>query len=567
MTATPASAARGILTGTPVVPGVALGPVVRPTVALPAELVAAFADRLFTPEQGLEAYDEAVSGVAEALLARSANASGATSEVLVATAALVRDKGLRAAVRKRLGAGDDLLASVQGAIEQFATLFTQMGGLMAERVTDLRDIERRLVARLVGAPEPGVHTPGEPSVIVAEDLAPADTAGLNPTLVVALVTEQGGPTSHTAIIARQLGIPCVVGVAGATQLADGAIVLVDGGRGTVESSPDAGDAADRVEADRAWQALLDAWSGPAATADGVPVKLMANVADPASARVAAEGPVEGVGLFRTELCFLDRAEEPTVEEQAELYADVLSAFSDGRHVVVRTLDAGSDKPIAYATPAGEQNPALGIRGLRLSFGNQGLLQRQVEAVARAARSTGTAPWVMAPMVATVAEAADFAALVRDHGLTPGVMIEVPSAALLADRMLEVVDFLSIGTNDLTQYAMAADRMATGLAHLTDPWQPAVLPLVAMPAEAGRGAGKPVGVCGEAAADPALAAVLVGLGITSLSMAPAAVRAVGAQLGAVTADACREAAEVALAASDPHTARAQVRAVLGAATAP
>jgi phosphotransferase system enzyme I (PtsI) len=171
---------------------------------------------------------------------------------------------------------------------------------------------------------------------------------------------------------------------------------------------------------------------------------------------------------------------------------------------------------------------------------------------------------MAPMVATVAEAAEFAALVRSHGLTPGVMVEIPSAALLAARLLEVVDFLSIGTNDLTQYAMAADRMATGLAHLTDPWQPAVLRLIAMTADAGRAAGKPVGVCGEAAADPVLATVLVGMGVTSLSMAPAAVRAVGAQLGAVSSDACRVAADAALSAADPQEARAAVREVLGTA---
>jgi phosphotransferase system enzyme I (PtsI) len=168
---------------------------------------------------------------------------------------------------------------------------------------------------------------------------------------------------------------------------------------------------------------------------------------------------------------------------------------------------------------------------------------------------------MAPMVATVEEAAGFAERMRPYGLTVGVMVEIPSAALLADQILETVDFMSIGTNDLTQYAMAADRMATDLAHLTDPWQPAVLRLIAMTAAAGRRADKPVGVCGEAAADPALAAVLVGMGITSLSMASAAVRAVGAHLGTVSTDVCRLAAEAALAASDPQEARAAVREVL------
>ncbi len=269
-----------------------------------------------------------------------------------------------------------------------------------------------------------------------------------------------------------------------------------------------------------------------------------------------------MGLFRTELCFLNRTDEPSAEEQASIYGEVLAPFA-GRYVVVRTLDAGSDKPVAFATHEGEENPALGVRGLRLSFDNPDLLSRQLDGIAAAARETGTETWVMAPMVATVAEAAAFADAVRERGLKPGVMVEVPSAALLAHRMLEVVDFLSIGTNDLTQYTMAADRMATDLAHLTDSWQPAVLQLIAITAEAGKQAGKPVGVCGEAAADPLLACVLIGMGITSLSMASAAVRPVGARLASASMDALEDAAEAALAASDPKAARDAVRRVLGA----
>jgi phosphotransferase system enzyme I (PtsI) len=437
-----------------------------------------------------------------------------------------------------------------------------MGGLMAERATDLLDIERRIVARLVGEPEPGVARPDVPSVLVAGDLAPADTAGLDVEVVLALVTERGGATSHTAIIARQLGIPCVVGVAGALGLPHGAPVLVDATVGTVETGVPEAEARQRVEADRAARAALESWTGPGRTSDGVHVELLANVADAESARHAAQAPVEGVGLFRTELCFLDRRDEPTVEEQAEVYAAVLAPFAEeGRHVVVRTLDAGSDKPIAFATLDDEENPALGVRGLRLATNNPQLLERQLDGVAAAAGSSGADTWVMAPMVATVAEAADFADRVRARGLRAGVMIEVPSAALLADRVLEVVDFLSIGTNDLTQYVMAADRLASDLAHLTDPWQPAVLQLVARTAEAGQRAGKPVGVCGEAAADPLLAVALVGMGVTSLSMAPAAVRAVGAQLAAVTSDCCTEAARAAVAAADPMAGRAAVRDLL------
>ena len=548
------------LRGTPVVPGVAFAPALLVRGEVSPEAIARFDGAALDEEKALTSYDEAADAVADGFVRRADKASGHAAEVLTASAGLARDKGLRSAVRKHLRSGEDLLTSVHGGVEQFVTVFTSMGGLMAERVTDLRDIERRVVAHLVGEPEPGVQLPDDPVVLVAEDLAPSDTATLDPRVVMALVTERGGPTSHTAIIARQLAIPCVVGTAGAMTITAGTPLLVDGVAGTIVSSPDPDEAARLVEADRVQREALTSWTGPGETADGTHVKILANVADGESARAAATGPVEGVGLFRTELCFLNRADEPSADEQASIYGEVLAPFA-GRYVVVRTLDAGSDKPVAFATHEGEENPALGVRGLRLSFDQPDLLTRQLDGIAAAARSTGTETWVMAPMVATVAEATDFAAAVRERGLKPGVMIEVPSAALLAYRMLEVVDFLSIGTNDLTQYTMAADRMASDLAHLTDAWQPAVLQLIAITAEAGKRAGKPVGVCGEAAADPLLACVLVGMGITSLSMASAAVRPVGARLASASMDALEEAAEAALAANDPMAAREAVRAVL------
>jgi phosphotransferase system enzyme I (PtsI) len=550
------------LHGTPVVPGVAYGPALVVRGEVSTDAIARFDGSALGEDEALAAYDEAAQAVSDGFARRADKASDAAAEVLTASAGLARDKGLRSAVRKHLRSGDDLLTSVNAAVEQFGAVFTQMGGLMAERVTDLRDIERRVVAHLVGEPEPGVQMPDDPVILLAEDLAPSDTATLDPRVVLALVTERGGPTSHTAIIARQLAIPCVVGTAGVMEVPAGTPLLVDGATGTIETSPDADKAAELVQSDRAQREALATWSGPGETADGTKVKILANVADGESARSAATGPVEGVGLFRTELCFLNRADEPSADEQARIYGEVLEPFA-GRYVVVRTLDAGSDKPVAFATHEGEENPALGVRGLRLSFDNPGLLVRQLDGIAAAAKATGTETWVMAPMVATIAEAADFAAAVRERGLRPGVMVEIPSAALLAHRMLEVVDFLSIGTNDLTQYTMAADRMATDLAHLTDAWQPAVLQLIAITAEAGKQAGKPVGVCGEAAADPMLACVLVGMGITSLSMASAAVRPVGARLATASMDALEDAAEAALSASDPRAARDAVRRVLGA----
>ncbi len=551
------------LTGTPVVPGVGYGPVVVASGEVSSTAIAAFGTGGFADaEAALAAYDDAAAAVTAGYAAKADAATGQVAAVMRASAGLAADRGLRGAVRKRLRGGADLLSSVHDAVDEFAAVFLQLGGLMAERVADLRDIERRLVARVVGEPEPGLPTPTVPSILVAEDLAPADTADLDPALVLALATERGGPTSHTAIIARQLGIPCVVGVEGLLEIAPGTVVLIDGKQGTIHIEPEQAWAQQQVAAAARDRAAHETWTGPGTTADGLAVKILANVADAQSATLAAQSPVEGVGLFRTELCFLNQATEPSVEEQSRIYERVLAPFGDDRYVVVRTLDAGSDKPVAFATLPGEENPALGVRGLRLSFANPGLMDRQLDAIAMAAAATGTEAWVMAPMVATVAEAADFGAKVRARGMSAGVMVEVPSAALLAHRMLEEVDFLSIGTNDLTQYTMAADRMASELAHLTDAWQPAVLQLIAITAEAGRQAQKPVGVCGEAAADPLLACVLVGMGITSLSMAAAATRPVGARLASVTSAQCEDAAEAALAASDPAGGRAAVLELLG-----
>ena len=550
-----------VLKGVPVVPGVAYAPVIRP--GRPPTVDDSGAADVSEADRPAEAarFAAAASAVATRLRDRAAHATGAASEVLAATATLAPDRAWLGAAEKRIGSGSPATRAVHEAVAQFADLFTKMGGLMAERVTDLQDIRDRVVAELSGLPEPGVPVPDVPSILCAEDLAPADTAGLDPALVVALATTLGGPTSHTAIIARQLGIPCVVAVEGLDAVPVGSLVLVDGTVGTVAVAPDEADATQAVAEGRYAADRAAHWTGPGATADGHPVAILANVQDGAAARSARATPAEGVGLFRTELCFLNRDTEPSVDEQAEIYGEVLDAFA-GQKVVIRTLDAGSDKPLKFAGHPDEANPALGVRGIRIAQANPGILDRQLEGIAAAAQRTGNQPWVMAPMISTAEEAKNFAAAVRRHGLTPGVMIEVPAAALLADRILDHVDFLSIGTNDLAQYTMAADRMSADLATLTDPWQPAVVALVAMAARAGAAVGKPVGVCGEAAADPLLACVLVGLGVTSLSAAAAAVQGVGARLSSVTLAQCREAAEAVLATAGAAEARAAALAVCG-----
>lgn len=544
------------------VPGVQYAPVIRPGRSVPVDQLATSpeVDEQARPAE-VSRFGAAAATVAQRLRDRAAHASGAASEVLAATAMLAQDRAWLGAAEKRIGQGAPAVRATVEAVAQFTDLFTQMGGLMAERVTDLRDIRDRVIAELSGLAEPGVPVPEVPSILCAEDLAPADTAGLDPTLIVGLATTLGGPTSHTAIIARQLGIPCVVAVDGLEDIAEGTAVLLDGTRGTVTVAPDAETARAEVEREAGIAAAAATWTGPGATADGHPVAVLANVQDGAAARAARQTPAEGVGLFRTELCFLNRDSEPTVEEQTQIYGEVLDAFA-GQKVVIRTLDAGSDKPLRFAGHADEANPALGVRGIRIAAGNPDLLERQLESIAAAAERTGNPPWVMAPMIATAEEARNFAERVRAYGLTPGVMIEVPAAALLADRILAHVDFLSVGTNDLAQYTMAADRMSAELATLTDPWQPAVLALLAMAAEAGAAAGKPVGVCGEAAADPLLACVLVGLGVTSLSAAAAAVRAVGAKLASVTLQQCRDAAAAVLVTDSAAHARAAAQGIIG-----
>ena len=543
------------------VAGVAYAPVIRPGArpSIPADTGADVAEADRPGEVGR--LKDAAATVAGRLRDRAGQATGVASEVLATTAALAQDRAWLADAEKRIAAGSPAQQAVGAAIGKISDALAKAGDLMAERVTDLRDVRDRVLAQLAGLPEPGVPVPEAPSVLCAEDLAPADTAGLDPTLVVALATTLGGPTSHTAIIARQLGIPCVVAVDGLDEVPSGVPVMVDGARGTVTVAPDADEANAAVQTSRAEAQRVARWQGPGATSDGHPVAVLANVQDGAAARAACQTPAEGVGLFRTELCFLNRDTEPSVDEQARIYGEVLSAF-DGRKVVIRTLDAGSDKPLKFAGHPDEANPALGVRGVRISFGNPGLMTRQLESIAAAAAATGNSPWVMAPMIATPDEAKNFADQARSLGLTPGVMIEIPAAALLAGHILEHVDFLSIGTNDLAQYTMAADRMSAELATLTDPWQPGVLALVDMTARAGAAAGKPVGVCGEAAADPLLACVLVGMGISSLSAAATAVPGVGAALAAVTRQQCQEAAHAVLATASAADARAAAFEVLG-----
>ena len=547
------------LRGVGVSPGVAVGPVALMGGKVPEPPAGATG---LDADAERQAAQSALEAVAAELEARGRAAGGDAQDVLEAQAMMVRDPSLDDQVGSLTGQGRSAARAVWEAFTVYRDVLASAGEYMAARVADLDDLRARTVAHLLGVPVPGLPDPGHQFVLVARDLAPADTAVLDASKVLGFVTEEGGPTSHTAIMAKSLGVPAVVGCAGATDLADGTRVIVDGGSGEVRVDPSEAE----VEAARARvaarQAARGRATGPGATADGQPVALLANIGGPADAPAAVEAGAEGVGLFRTEFLFLDRADPPTLEEQRQAYQAVFDAFPEGAKIVLRTLDAGADKPLAFLNLSNEPNPALGQRGLRAVRRAPEVLADQLEAIGRAAGASSADVWVMAPMVATAEETAWFRAQAHRQPIgRAGVMIEIPAAALQARAVLAEADFVSIGTNDLAQYTLAADRMSGPLAALNDPWQPALLRLIGMVGAAGQTEAKPVGICGEAAADPALAPVLVGLGATSLSMSARSLSDVGAVLKTVTLQQCRDLGVLAVEAADADSGRVAVRAAL------
>jgi phosphotransferase system enzyme I (PtsI) len=480
---------------------------------------------------------------------------------------MAEDSTLADDVAQRIDGGRTAERAVFEGFAVFRDMLVSLGGYMGERATDLDDVAQRVIAALEGRPAPGVPESDTPYVLVARDLAPADTALLDLSKVLGLVTQEGGPTSHTAILAREKAIVAVVGVAGAHDLADGVEVVLDAEAGTVTVAPSG---EQRAEAQRRIEERRAALSGglePGALADGTAIPLLANLGSAEGTQKALDAGAEGVGLFRTEFLFLDQRMAPTVEQQREQYVRLLQAFP-GKKVVVRVLDAGADKPLEFLNDAHEDNPALGLRGLRALRASEDILREQLTALAEADAQTEADLWVMAPMVSTVEETRWFVRLATEYGLkTVGVMVEVPSAALLADRVLKEAAFASIGTNDLTQYTLAADRLLGSVAGFQDPWHPAVLRLIGEVGAAGAAHAKPVGICGEAAADPLLAVVLVGLGATTLSMSPAALADVRLSLKRYTLDQARSLAEVALAADGAADAREAVRSAAARFTSP
>lgn len=530
--------------------GVAVGSVIRMAAALPEPSDAPRADSV-SAESEIERVTKSLALVNADLNRRAEEAANGdegakqAAPILQAIAMFASDPALAQSINTLIEQGKTAERAVLegfGAVEE---MFKTIGGYQGERAADLHDVGQRVIADLMGVPAPGVPVSDTPFVLVAEDLSPADTAGLDLDKTLAIVTSQGGPTSHTAILARARGIVAVVSAAGADDLKNGETVIVNAAESTITTEPSDEQVA-AAEAAKAKAAKAKELRGkPGATKDGYHIPLLANVGKPSDGKTALEYGAEGVGLFRSEFLFIGNAEPPSVEEQTKAYAELLAQFP-GKKVVIRMLDAGADKPLPFLTPEDEPNPALGLRGLRTLRTHMNVLEGQLKALAAADAQTDADLWVMAPMVADAHEAAYFVKLGKSFGLKKvGVMAEVPSIALMADQVAKVADFVSIGTNDLTQYTLAADRTLGSVANYQTAWHPAVLRAIKLIADAGNANGMPVGVCGEAAADPDLAVVLTGIGVNSLSMTPVALDDVRAELAGVTLEEAQEKAAKAL----------------------
>ncbi|MGF7174058.1 phosphoenolpyruvate--protein phosphotransferase [Azospirillum doebereinerae] len=441
--------------------------------------------------------------------------------------------------------------------------------VLAARAADLRDVGRRVLARIDPSLRGGTlrDLPDTPCILIAEDLSPSDTAGLDMARVIGLATAQGGPTSHTAILARTLGLPAMVaGGGGLLGVANGTPAILDGQSGRLYLNPTEADLAAAhgwIEEQQLRKARQEERRGlPARTRDGHAVEIGANVNRPDQVPVALSQGAEGVGLMRTEFLFLERGDAPGEDEQFETYRAMLDAL-DGRPLIVRALDIGGDKQVPHLHLPHEENPFLGVRGARLLLRQPDLLEPQLRALYRAAKHAKPgALSIMFPMITTLTEVETLRAVcdrIRaelDAPAVPlGIMVEVPAAAVLADVLARHVDFFSIGTNDLTQYALAIDRQHPELAAEADSLHPAVLRLIRMTVEGAERHGRWVGVCGGIAGDPFGAALLTGLGVRELSMTPRDIPGVKDRLRDSSLTALHELAQRALACETAGAVRA------------
>ncbi|WP_186097925.1 phosphoenolpyruvate--protein phosphotransferase [Burkholderia gladioli] len=563
----PATVIEGVGAG----PGFVAGPV-----RLMRSRTLQIEDRADDPLDAATRLEAALASTARELkaLARETGARLGEAEgaIFAAQRELLDDAALLDETARRVVDGHGLAWSWHRATEQQAAKLAALPDpLLAARAADLRDVARRVLGHLGDADVEGSADvsgdgagQGAPAILIAEDLTPSDTAQLDPAVTLGFCTVAGGPTSHTAILARTMGVPAAV-ACGAALLAlrDGEHVVLDGNAGRLYAGVSAADRERAAEAQRRFvEAQHRAAANralPAATLDGHVLEIGANITRPAQVKAAIESGADGVGLMRTEFLFLERHDAPDEEEQYACYRQMVEA-SGGRHLIIRTLDIGGDKQVPYLNLPHESNPFLGVRGLRLCLRRPELFVPQLRALYRAAMHGPL--WIMFPMVSTLDEARQAIALAEtvraelDAPKVPlGIMVETPSAAALADHFAELVDFFSIGTNDLTQYVLAIDREHPELARMAQSLHPAVLRMIAQTVDGARRHRKWVGVCGGLAGEPLGAAILAGLGVDELSMSVRDIPAVKTRLRASRLDALRALARRALDAADVDAVRA------------
>jgi len=540
------------LGGVPAAPGLAVGPIHRlARAAIPVETLAG------TEEEERTRLNGALDTVREGL-AQAAAAGGARGGVMAAHGAMLADPTLTDAALAAIGRGLSAGVAWQEAItEQVAVLLSSGDRRIAERADDLRDLERHVLAALAGLPIEGPSVP-KGAILVAEDLLPSQVAALDAAVVAGIALVKGGPTSHAAILAAGMGLPMAVAFGEPLAvLEDGRVIVLDADRGLIDPEPDAeaqSEARDTIARRKVEMEAARAAQGPCRMADGTRIEMFANLGSVADAEAAVAEGAEGCGLLRTEFLFLERETAPTRDEQARDYQAIADALGD-RPMIVRLLDVGGDKPAPYMDLPVEENPALGLRGIRVSLADPQLLEDQVGAILAVRQPCR----IMAPMIASLSELEAVRAVVDRHGheAEVGVMIETPAAAISADILARKADFFSIGTNDLTQYTLAMDRGNAAVAAGVDGLHPAVLRLIGTTCDGAARHDTPVGVCGSLAADRLAVPILLGLGVTELSVPPARVAAIKALVGKLDMVKCRAAAIAALALPSAAAVRAHI----------
>lgn len=528
----------GVIAGISASKGIAIGPVY--CLDTPDTAVEQFMVDDTDAEQALltAAIEQAIKELRALIIRTKRNLGAAEAEIFQAHILILQDPELMNAVQEKIrqtecNAGYVWWETIQDVSARYSSLDDQY---LRSRASDVLDTGRRVLRKLLQQ-SIGTLSLSVPSILVAQDLSPSDTSQLNPEQVLGILLENGGPTSHSAIFARALGIPAIVGLGGAIQqLHTGQTISMDGDRGWLWPDPSNRTLKALRKQQQVWQVtqqqLKSRSHEPAVTRDGHRIGILANIGKPADAYIAVEAGAEGVGLFRTEMLFMDRDTPPTEDDQFEAYRNAARPFGQNP-LIIRTLDVGGDKPIAYIHIGKEENPFLGYRGIRYWLNAPEIAQPQLRAICRASADCHLK--VMFPMISTLSELLQARTLLNDvqdelqaqhilydPHMEVGMMIEVPAAVLIADQLAEYVDFFSIGTNDLTQYMVAADRGNPHVSNLISPFQPAVLRAIEQVVRAAHRSDLWVGVCGEMAGQLQAVPLLIGLGIDELSMSATAI---------------------------------------------